>query len=202
MAQLACKVYVGDLPKDAREKELHQAFEYYGNLRSVWVARNPAGFAFVEFEDARDAENAVRALDGTKICGGRARVELSTGKIRPKPGQRGRGGYSGSSSRQYSSGYRGSNDYDSRDKRNYRSRSRSPERYRRKRSRSDSRERGSGRHRSRSGSDHTSSRNKRSRSDSAEQGSGRNRSRSRSGSDYTSSKNNRSKSYKEEKAAV
>ena len=28
---------------------LEQAFGYYGPLRSVWVAQNPPGFAFVEF---------------------------------------------------------------------------------------------------------------------------------------------------------
>ena len=61
------KVYVGDLPPDASEKELERAFNYYGHLRNVWVARNPPGFAFVEFEDYRDAEDAVRALDGTYV---------------------------------------------------------------------------------------------------------------------------------------
>lgn len=59
------KVYVGDLSPDASEKEIERAFSYYGHLRNVWVARNPPGFAFVEFEDYRDAEDAIRALDGT-----------------------------------------------------------------------------------------------------------------------------------------
>ncbi|BFZ05305.1 hypothetical protein BsWGS_08345 [Bradybaena similaris] len=88
-AQNDCKIYVGDLPKDASEKELERAFSYYGRLKSVWVARNPPGFAFVEFEDYRDAEDSVKELDGTTICGVRCRVELSSGKVRPKPWLRG-----------------------------------------------------------------------------------------------------------------
>lgn len=59
---LDCKVYVGDLGNNASKQELEDAFGYYGPLRNVWVARNPPGFAFVEFEDARDAEDAVRGL--------------------------------------------------------------------------------------------------------------------------------------------
>ncbi|KAG7204898.1 hypothetical protein KM043_005294 [Ampulex compressa] len=53
-----CKVYVGDLGSSATKQELEDAFSHYGPLRNVWVARNPPGFAFVEFEDARDAEDA------------------------------------------------------------------------------------------------------------------------------------------------
>uniref|UniRef100_A0A2K6GAB2 Serine and arginine rich splicing factor 7 n=1 Tax=Propithecus coquereli TaxID=379532 RepID=A0A2K6GAB2_PROCO len=64
------KVYVGNLGTGA------------GPLRTVWIARNPPGFAFVEFEDPRDAEDAVRGLDGRGICGSRVRVELSTGMPR------------------------------------------------------------------------------------------------------------------------
>ncbi|KAI4461168.1 serine/arginine rich splicing factor [Holotrichia oblita] len=75
-----CKVYVGDLGNNASKQELEDAFGYYGPLRNVWVARNPPGFAFVEFEDPRDAEDAIRGLDGRTICGRRARVEMSNGK--------------------------------------------------------------------------------------------------------------------------
>ncbi|KAK3594047.1 hypothetical protein CHS0354_040808 [Potamilus streckersoni] len=88
-SDLDTKIYVGDLPREASEKEIERAFSYYGRLRNVWVARNPAGFAFVEFEDPRDADDAVRGLDGTSICGSRVRVEHSNGKVRPKPWLRG-----------------------------------------------------------------------------------------------------------------
>ena len=40
-SNLDCKVYVGDLPRDASEKELERAFSYYGPLRNVWVAPQP-----------------------------------------------------------------------------------------------------------------------------------------------------------------
>lgn len=59
-----CKVYVGDLGNGAAKGELERAFNYYGPLRSVWVARNPPGFAFVEYEDPRDAEDATKGMDG------------------------------------------------------------------------------------------------------------------------------------------
>ncbi|CAG2054543.1 unnamed protein product, partial [Timema podura] len=61
---LSCKVYVGNLSSSASKHEIESAFSKYGPLRNVWVARNPSGFAFVEFEDPRDAEDAVRGLDG------------------------------------------------------------------------------------------------------------------------------------------
>lgn len=61
----SCKVYVGNLGNSASKHEIESAFSKYGPLRNVWVARKPPGFAFVEFEDPRDAEDAVRGLDGT-----------------------------------------------------------------------------------------------------------------------------------------
>jgi RNA recognition motif-containing protein len=60
-----CKVYVGNLIKGVTEGELKDLFLKYGALKNVWVARLPPGFAFVEFEDPRDAEDACKELDGT-----------------------------------------------------------------------------------------------------------------------------------------
>ncbi|XP_019627633.1 PREDICTED: serine/arginine-rich splicing factor 3-like isoform X2 [Branchiostoma belcheri] len=118
-----CKVYVGDLGQSGTKHELERAFSAFGPLRNVWVARNPPGFAFVEFDDPRDAKDAVDALDGRYLCGRRVRVELSHGmkrssRYRPPP----------------PNSYRG---YD----RPQRRRSRSPRDRRRSRSRSRSRDR-------------------------------------------------------------
>lgn len=75
---------MGNLGNNGNKTELERAFGYYGPLRSVWVARNPPGFAFVEFEDPRDAADAVRELDGRTLCGCRVRVELSNGEKRSR----------------------------------------------------------------------------------------------------------------------
>ncbi|XP_034956910.1 serine/arginine-rich splicing factor 7-like [Zootoca vivipara] len=70
------KVFVGNLGTGAGKAELERAFSYYGPLQKVWIARNPPGFAFVNFEDPKDAEEAVRGLDGKVFCGSRVRVEF------------------------------------------------------------------------------------------------------------------------------
>lgn len=70
---LDCKVYVGDLGTNGNKTELERSFSYYGPLRNVWVARNPPGFAFIEFEDPRDAADAVRELDGRYGTGNKLR---------------------------------------------------------------------------------------------------------------------------------
>lgn len=96
---LDCKVYVGDLGHGCAKQELEEKFSKYGNLANVWIARKPPGFAFVEFEDHRDADDAVRGLDGTRINGKKVKVEMSSGKSRwgnsgpPRRGGGGGGGY-------------------------------------------------------------------------------------------------------------
>jgi len=91
-----CKVFIGGLRDDANKYDLEDAFNRYGTVKNIWVARRPPGFAFVEMEDSRDAEDAVRGLDGTRICGARVKVEMSTG--RKKTGGGG-GGFGGGRSR-------------------------------------------------------------------------------------------------------
>lgn len=207
---LECKVYVGDLGNGAAKGELERAFSYYGPLRTVWVARNPPGFAFVEYEDARDAEDAVKGMDGKVLCGSRIRVELSTGLSRKsRYGRPGRRSFD-PNDRCYQCGDRGHYAYDCYRSRGSRSRSRSRSRGRRYRSRSRSRsgERSESRRyrspsysrrRSRSGSQarsksRTPARRTRSHSRSASRPRGRSPSRSRSRSRTPSAKRAASRS--------
>ncbi|OWM89632.1 hypothetical protein CDL15_Pgr024380 [Punica granatum] len=67
------RVYVGNLDPRVSERDLEDEFRLFGVLRSVWVARRPPGYAFIEFDDRRDAMDAIRSLDGKSGW----RVELS-----------------------------------------------------------------------------------------------------------------------------
>ncbi|XP_022165662.1 RNA-binding protein 1 isoform X2 [Metopolophium dirhodum] len=123
----SCKVYIGNLGQNGTKHEIEASFTKYGPLKNTWIARNPPGFAFVEFEDPRDAEDAVRGLDGTRICGVRVRVEMSSN--RPRGGRDGRGGGGGGDRRGGGGGGGGGGGYNRGPPRyNDRSRSRSPKR--------------------------------------------------------------------------
>ncbi|XGW13718.1 hypothetical protein V3C99_000215 [Haemonchus contortus] len=95
------RVYVGNLPPDCREKDIEDIFAKYGKIRYVDIkgGRGPL-YAFVEFEDSRDAEDAVHGRDGYDFDGSRIRVEFTRGAGPRGPGGRpmnggGRGGYGG-----------------------------------------------------------------------------------------------------------
>jgi len=92
-----CKIFIGGLTEDAEKRDLEDAFSEFGPIKSSWVARKPPGFGFIEMEDERDARDAVKALDGTRIAGNRVKVEMSNG--RKREGRRGGGDRSRSRSR-------------------------------------------------------------------------------------------------------
>lgn len=87
-----CKVYVGDLSRDVQKPELEQVFARYGDVKDVWIAHNPPGFAFIRFSDSRDARRAIRAMNGKVIAGSKIRCEVAKA-AGPKGG--GRGGQGG-----------------------------------------------------------------------------------------------------------
>ncbi|XP_071448719.1 serine/arginine-rich splicing factor 1B isoform X3 [Hetaerina americana] len=75
-----CRIYVGNLPPDIRTKDIQDLFYKFGKVTFVDLKnRRGPPFAFVEFEDPRDAEDAVHARDGYDYDGYRLRVEFPRG---------------------------------------------------------------------------------------------------------------------------
>ncbi|CAH9081308.1 unnamed protein product [Cuscuta europaea] len=74
-------LYVGNLPGDIREREVEDLFYKYGPIAHIdmKIPPRPPGYAFVEFKDAQDAEDAIRGRDGYDFDGHRLRVELAHG---------------------------------------------------------------------------------------------------------------------------
>ncbi|KAL9447262.1 hypothetical protein AB3S75_014854 [Citrus x aurantiifolia] len=72
-------LYVGNLPGDTRMREVEDLFYKYGPIVDIdlKIPPRPPGYAFVEFEDYRDAEDAIRGRDGYNFDGYRLRVELA-----------------------------------------------------------------------------------------------------------------------------
>ncbi|KAL7125631.1 hypothetical protein ABFS83_14G130000 [Erythranthe nasuta] len=81
MSRSSRTLYVGNLPGDIREREVEDLFYKYGEIVHVDLKMppRPPGYAFVEFEEARDAEDAIRGRDGYDFDGNRLRVELAHG---------------------------------------------------------------------------------------------------------------------------
>ncbi|XP_022890407.1 serine/arginine-rich splicing factor SR34A-like isoform X1 [Olea europaea var. sylvestris] len=90
-------IYVGNLPADIRESEIEDLFYKYGRILDIElkIPPRPPCYCFVEFESARDAEDAIRGRDGYNFDGCRLRVELAHGGRGPPHSSDRRGGYGG-----------------------------------------------------------------------------------------------------------
>ncbi|XP_062265818.1 serine/arginine-rich splicing factor 10-like [Platichthys flesus] len=120
-------LFVRNIGDESRPEDLRREFGRYGPIVDVYIpldfyTRRPRGFAYIQFEDVRDAEDALHSLDRKWVGGRQIEIQFAQGdrktpnqmktKDRPSPGR--------------SSRY---DDYD-RDSRRRRSRSRSYDRYR------------------------------------------------------------------------
>jgi RNA recognition motif-containing protein len=85
-------IFVGNLSHDVTEDDLQQAFEAFGQVKSVKVIKDlfsgaSKGFAFVEMPAKAEAQSAINGLN-SKDLKGRA---LNVNEARPRP-EGGRGG--------------------------------------------------------------------------------------------------------------
>ena len=74
------KLYVGNLADGATKEDVETFFSKFGEIEAVWIARNPAGFAFVTFvqiEHANAAMDAITAEGAEQLQGRTLRIELA-----------------------------------------------------------------------------------------------------------------------------
>ncbi len=85
-------IYVGNLPREATEEDLKEAFAAFGEVTSAKIIKDkftgdPRGFGFVEMSNNSEGQAAISGLDGKDLKGSALRVN----EARPRE-DRGRGG--------------------------------------------------------------------------------------------------------------
>ena len=101
---MAMKLYVGGLAYSTTDKELEELFATQGKVVSAMVIKDRAsgqskGFGFVEMEDLKEGQNAIKELNGKEL-GGRS---ITVNQARPQEdrGPRSGGGGGGNFRRSY-----------------------------------------------------------------------------------------------------
>ncbi|KAL0276196.1 UNVERIFIED_CONTAM: hypothetical protein PYX00_003813 [Menopon gallinae] len=78
---MGTRVFVGGLTYRVRERDLERFFRKYGRVKDISMKN---GYAFVEFDDHRDADDAVYELNGKELLGERVIVEHARGTDRSR----------------------------------------------------------------------------------------------------------------------
>ncbi|NQT79527.1 MAG: RNA-binding protein [Candidatus Aminicenantes bacterium] len=86
-------IYVGNLPREATEGDLKEAFEAFGEVTSAKIISDKftgdsRGFGFVEMSNSAEAQAAISGLDGKDLKGSTLKVN----EARPRRDDRGGGG--------------------------------------------------------------------------------------------------------------
>jgi len=111
------KVFVGNLSGQTTEDDLRQAFESFGQVKSVTIVRDETtgesrGFAFVIMPLANEATNAIEKMNGKDLRGQKVKVEKGRTKTKARSSRRkrsvsGTGGRAGGGQGGNSGGRRG-----------------------------------------------------------------------------------------------
>ncbi|KAI8393265.1 uncharacterized protein BYT42DRAFT_410 [Radiomyces spectabilis] len=68
------RLYVGNISRHVRERDLESLFNRIGRVKDLEIVSH---FGFVEFEDSRDAEDAIKEFDGYRLEGEDLQVEFA-----------------------------------------------------------------------------------------------------------------------------
>lgn len=88
------KLYVGGLAYSVTDKELEELFAEQGKVVSAVIIKDrdsgqSKGFGFVEMDDIKEGQNAIKELDGKEVSG----RSIVVNEARPQEDRRPSGGY-------------------------------------------------------------------------------------------------------------
>ena len=83
-------VFVGNLDITVTEQQLRELFAAHGAVETITIVKDrdtgePRGIAFVEMTQAKEAQGAISALNGTILNGRPMTVNEARPKIQPDP---------------------------------------------------------------------------------------------------------------------
>lgn len=77
------KIFVGNLTDKTRAPEVRELFTKYGTVVECDIVRN---YGFVHLDCVGDVNEVIRELNGKMVDGQPLKVQVSTSRVRPKPG--------------------------------------------------------------------------------------------------------------------
>ncbi|EGD83186.1 hypothetical protein PTSG_03817 [Salpingoeca rosetta] len=86
-------VKVDNIDRSTREEDLREAFKEFGEIGDIYMPRyrdtmDPRGYAFVRFINERDAEDAIKHMDGQQLNGKEVYCQLAKYSRRAPPPRR------------------------------------------------------------------------------------------------------------------
>ena len=95
---MAMKLYVGGLAYSVTDKELEELFTAQGKVVSAVVIKDrdsgqSKGFGFVEMDDIKDGQNAIKELNGKEVSGRAIVVNQARPQEDRRPGGSGGGSF-------------------------------------------------------------------------------------------------------------
>ena len=62
------KIFIAKLPGDITDEDLDYQFKKFGTIKDLQLKKGK-GYAFIKYSDYKEAQNAIKSMDGTKING-------------------------------------------------------------------------------------------------------------------------------------
>ncbi|KAJ8946874.1 hypothetical protein NQ318_006784 [Aromia moschata] len=77
------KIFVGNLTDNTKAPQIRELFKKFGTVVECDIVRN---YGFVHLESSGDVNEAIKELNGTMVDGQPMKVQVSTSRVRQRPG--------------------------------------------------------------------------------------------------------------------